>query len=149
MESSSIVVFSCVAGGLFLLFSVLALIFWARVAALEDAQDQHFEALQAKAEPRALEQALATAESAAQRVDNAVIQLQKFREGVHSEMQRFYAIMRRNEKTFGKTIDVEKEEGESYPEEIPVSAVGKTVETEEPISKADLRRKAREAGMRI
>ena len=126
-------------------------VLWNRVSDLRD----HVRALQItfqeKAEPKELQRAIAVAEGSADRIDNAVIALEKFKNGVRGEMQRFYGIMRRNEKAFGRTVEgvLEKKE-EEYPDEIPAGDLApKEDEAPEEISKAELRRQAREAGMKI
>jgi hypothetical protein len=151
MESSYLVVFSVVAGSLFLLVTIVSLIYWARVAALEDEIGKLTFDVQEKAQPKQIEKALQVAESSADRIDNALLQLQKFREGVHGEMQRFYAIMRRNEKALGSTYGKQEEDStDEPPDEIDPKQL-KSAKDPDPrqVSKADLRAIAREKGIQI
>jgi len=149
MDSSYLVVFSVV-GSVLLLFSVLiAVVGFSRLSALHARQKELLSILNTQAMPKQLEKAVVVAEGSRDRVDTALMELGKFREGVHSEMQRFYAIMRRNEKA-AAVVELPRgaPNGDSeMPDEIPVSSL-KDAEQEEPqITKAELRKQARAAGL--
>lgn len=102
-----------------------------------------------KSEPKALQDALAKSEGTAARVDNALLNIEKFREGIHSEMQRFYAIMRRNEKALEKGQAEETAENSGPPDEIPVESLRKQQTEEDQLSRAELRKLARDRGHRV
>jgi len=148
MESSYLVVFSVVAGVLLLFVVLVAVYLGNRVVALHQRQEELLTMLTTQALPKQLEKAMVTAEGSRDRIDSALLELGKFREGVHSEMQRFYAIMRRNEKAVGSRHDPPPDADSGLPDEISVSDL-KGNSDKEPalVSKADLRRQAREAGL--
>ncbi len=148
MESSYLVVFSVVAGALLVLTILTTLIGYSRLSAMKERQDDLSVQLTTQALPKQLEKAVITSESSRDRVDNALLELQKYREEVHREMQRFYGIMRRNEKTalVGR-VEAPDDGASEIPDEIAASSLKKESEEEEPISKAELRRQAREAGL--
>lgn len=149
MESSYLVVFSVVASCLLLLSVLITLILLARIHSVDDRQDLLEVNMAERAVPKQLEKALATAESSRDRIDNAVLELGKFKDGVHGEMQRFYAIMRRNEKAAGfvQGQQAGQPDVQEHPDEIPAASLGPTADETEPISKADLRKQARAAGL--
>jgi len=150
MESSYLVVFSVVGGALLLLSVLIALIGWSRVSALHARQEELLSLLNTQVIPKQLEKAVVVAEGSRDRVDTALLELAKFREGVKSEMQRFYSIMRRNEKAAAVVELPGSAPEENIPDEISASALpGSQVDqdTKEQISKADLRKQARDAGL--
>ncbi len=152
MESSYLVVFSCVGGALLLVSVLSTLILWARISALDDGETELVKLINEKAAPKQIEQALATADSARSRIDTALLELGKFRDQVHSEMQRFYAIMRRNEKAAGfvegqQALGSTKPPEAETPDEISASDLKPAPETEGRESKVELRRRARQAGL--
>lgn len=136
MTTPELVTFSSVLGALAFFGALFYAILWARVVSLED-----------RAEPKQLEEAKTKAEAVEARLDSALLQLSKFREGVHGEMQRFYSIMRRNEKALERP-EPEREDGEDHPDEITLDQLKKPIEGDVQ-SRADLRRLARERGHRI
>jgi len=142
MESSTFWIFGALFFCSFLWLALITLICLARFNSVEDQ-------IQEKAEPKALERARAVAEGAADRVDAATVELRKFKEGIHAEMQRFYGIMRRNEKTLERQAVAEQSsDEEETPDEIPASAFQKPSKEEE-MSRAELRALARSRGHRI
>ncbi len=147
MESSYFIGFCAVSGALLLLSVLSTLIVWNRINNLHDRQHALWQQMDEKAQPKQLEKAVMTAEGTASRVDNAVIQLQKFKEGIHAEMQRFYGIMRRNEKAIGR------EPPDEAPDIIPDVINPSDLRTEEPenilLSRKSLRDEARSKGMKI
>lgn len=145
MDSTEIVVFSCVLGGIFLLFSVAFLILWARQNGLVDLTEARCERLEQRSEPKALLEARAVAESTADRVDSAMTELRKFREGVHAEVQRLYAIMRRQEKAVQVRSEEPEKDEEEFPDEIEPPKQEETTGSQ--VSKADLRALARKRGL--
>ncbi len=149
MESSYLVVFSVVACCLLLLSVLSTLICWARIHSVDDRQDLLEVNMAERAVPKQLEKALATAESSRDRIDNAVLELGKFKDGVHGEMQRFYAIMRRNEKAAGfvQGQQAGQPEVQEHPDVIPAASLEPVADETEPISKAELRKQARAAGL--
>jgi len=140
MEFWSIVALLSVSALLFFGLALCVAILFARVWNVEDLVEE-------KSEPKALEQALAKADGTAARVDNALLSIEKFREQIHSEMQRFYQIMRRNEKALKTEVAAEPED--EPPDEISVASLKKPPTESENASRADLRRLARERGHRI
>ena len=150
METAYFVGFSVVAGAFFLLFSVVSLVYWVQLRRLEQTQNERYLEFAEKAEPEQLERAVQTAESSAARIDNALVTLGKFREGVHSEMQRFYGIMRRNEKTLERDR-VEQTPEDEVPQEIdPADLKPATPDAQgKQLTKAELRAIAREKGIKI
>lgn len=149
MESSYLVVFSVVASCLLLLSILITLILLARIAGVDDRQDVLEANMAERAIPKQLEKALATSESSRDRIDTALLELGKFREGVHGEMQRFYAIMRRNEKAAGfvqgqQSAQVDEPQ---HPDVIPSGSIDQSPAEGEPISKVELRKQARAAGL--
>ncbi len=152
MESTYIVVFSCVAGAMLLVSILTTGVLWARLSAIDDRQESLAREVLKASPPKQLEKALATAEAADGRIGSAVMELGKFKDQVHAEMQRFYAIMRRNEKAsvFQKQPTSGSTEGESAPpDEVSVESLKKSEGATPPEreSKADLRQRARAAGL--
>lgn len=151
MESTYLVVFSCV-GGVLLLVSVLSSgVLWARLSAVDDRQEALAREVLKTAPPKQLEKALALAEGADARIGSAVGELSKFKDQVHAEMQRFYAIMRRNEKAAGferQPTTTSTEAESAPPDEISVESLKKKPGAiPEQESKSELRARARAAGM--
>lgn len=145
METAYFVGFSIFGGALVLLLTVVSLIYWARLNGLSEFVMTKLAELEDKAEPKALEDARVLAETTANRVDSAVADLRKFREGVHAEIQRFYGIMRRNEKAVER---VEQADEEEMPREIQAAPPGQE-EAGTALSRSELRARARKAGHRI
>ncbi len=151
MESNYLVVFSSVAGSLVLAVLIGWIVLSNRLNRLNDFAIRLNNEVATKAQPKQIESAVATAEGSRARIDTAILELGKFKEGVHSEMQRFYAIMRRSERAAGfvKGAQPEAQPPESeFPDVIPGSAVKKPDE-DEVESKASLRERARAAGLKI
>ncbi len=149
METTYLVVFSIVAGAFLLLAVLITLIGASTLKGLRgDVEDLSVE-MKTTIPPKQLEQAIVTAEGSRARIDTALIELQKYKEGVHGEMQRFYGIMRRNEKAaVGAIAQPSADPGSEVPDEIALSSLKKDDEEEpEKISKAELRKLAREAGL--
>jgi hypothetical protein len=142
MEFWTIVLLVTVVVVLLFALALCVAILFARVAGAEEL------ALE-KSEPKALELALAKAEGTAARVDNALLELGKFREGIHGEMQRFYAIMRRNEKAIREQETQETPDKDEPPDEISVADLKRPVTPEGQMTRAELRQLARERGSRI
>ncbi len=151
MESSYVVVFSCVAGVVLLVSVLSSGVLWARLSAVDDRQEALAREVLKATPPKQIAQALAVSESADNRISTAVLELGKFKDQVHSEMQRFYAIMRRNEKAAaGQNSSFSKstEEESAPPDEISVDSLKKkSSDVPENETKADLRARARAAGM--
>ncbi len=150
MESSYVVVFSCVAGVVLLVSVLSSGVLWARLSAVDDRQEALAREVLKATPPKQIAQALAVSESADNRISTAVLELGKFKDQVHSEMQRFYAIMRRNEKAKdGQNSSFSKstEEESAPPDEISVDSLKKSSDVPENETKAELRARARAAGM--
>jgi len=151
MESTYVVVFSCVAGGVLLVSLLISGTLWARLSAVDDRQEALAREVLKEASPKQLEKALALAEGSDNRISTALLELGKFKEQVHSEMQRFYAIMRRNEKAAGFEKTTTSTETEpAPPDEISVDSLKEQPgagDNPERSSKADLRARARAAGL--
>ncbi len=151
MESSYLVVFSCVAGSLALAGLITAVVLFTRQNRLNDFAIRLNNELATKSQPKQLESAVATAEGSRARIDTAILELGKFKEGVHSEMQRFYAIMRRSERAAGFVQGQQpaaQPTEQEFPDVIPGSAVKKP-DDEEVESKQSLRERARAAGLKV
>lgn len=150
MESSAIVVFSCVAGAILLAALLMSGVLWARLSAVDDRQESLARELVKETSPKQLEKALALAEGSRDRIDNALLEMSKFKDQIHAEMQRSYAIMRRAEKAsaFGQSATSRSTETESAPpDEVSADSFKSTTDTPERESKADLRARARAAGL--
>ncbi len=150
MESTAIVVFSCVAGGILLAALLTSGVLWARLSAIDERQVALAQEMIKESSPKQLEKAVAIAEGSRDRIDNALLEMSKFKDQIHAEMQRSYAIMRRAEKTsaFGQQSTSTSTDSESAPpDEVSVDSLKSTTETPERESKADLRARARAAGM--
>ncbi len=130
---------------LFLFSVVVGVVLSNRIDRVHDLCNRLLNDLSEKSPPKQLEKALATADGTRDRVDTALLEMAKFRDGVTGEVQRMYAIMRRREK---KVLEEAVAEAESQiPDEVDVSALKPGVPEGEEISKAELRRQAREAGL--
>ncbi len=148
MENQIIVVFSCVIGGV-LLVSVLSTLFlYSRSKGVEIRLDATVREMLTKSTPKQLENANAAAQGAQAIVQTTCQEIAKFKDQIHGEMQRFYAIMSRNEKA------VKKQEATHVPSEAagpPDEVSASSFEPEPPpgheISKAELRALARKAGL--
>ncbi len=151
MESTYIVVFSCVAGSILLISVLTTGVLWARLSAVDDRQEALGREVLKATPPKQLEKAMAMAEGTRDRVDNSMMDLSKFKDQVHGEMQRFYATMRRTEKVFEKQSTSASAEIESAPpDEISVERLRKSegaTPPDERESKSDLRKRARAAGL--
>ncbi len=148
METTYLVVFSIVAGAFLLLATVITLFGASTLKGLRGDLDDLAVQMNTQIPPKQLEQALVTAEGCRGRIDTALIELQKYKEGVHGEMQRFYGIMRRNEKAaLGAVAQAPGDAGSEIPDEIAVTSLRKDEQESEKLSKQELRRMAREAGL--
>ncbi len=149
MESSYIVVFSCVIGAVLLVSTLSTLIVWARVRGVDERLDATVQELLTKSTPKQLESANAAAQSAQAIVQTSVQELAKFKDQIHSEMQRFYAIMSRNEKAVKKqeSATMPSEVESTNPDEVDSASFNPEPPPGHEISKADLRALARKAGL--
>ncbi len=149
MESNEIVVFSCVIGAVLLLSVLSTLILYARVRGVDERLDATVQELISKSTPKQLESANAAAQSAQAIVQTTVQEIAKFKDQIHSEMQRFYAIMSRNEKAVKKqeANPSPSAEAESTPDEVDAASFKPEPPPGHEISKAELRALARKAGM--
>ncbi len=151
MENTTSIVLFSVIGAVSVLSIVSSLFVGIALKALAGRQAATAEQLLIKSTPKQLEAANAAAQGAQQIVLSAVQELAKYKDQIHGEMQRFYAIMSRNEKAvkkmepqpLGSPPDAEP------PEEISASAFDAKPDTPpgHEISKADLRAMARKAGL--
>lgn len=151
MGSTAIVVFSCVAGGVLLISLLISGALWARLAAVDDRCVALGAEMLKTSQPKQLERAVAVAESSDARVTNAVLELGKFKEQIHAEVQRYYAIMRRAEKAdkFEKPTTTSTEAELAPPDEVSVDSLNmkKPGEAPENETRAELRARARAAGL--
>ncbi len=150
MDSTYVVVFSCVAGGVLLVSILSSGVLWARLSAVDERQEALAREVLKQVPPKQLEKALATSEACRDRIDNALLELSKFKDQVHGEIQRGYATMRRHEKTSGfEKSSPSTDDEPAPPDEISVDALKKPNEGATPPdeSKADLRKRARAAGL--
>ncbi len=149
MESTYVVVFSCVIGAV-LLVSVLSTLIVSRAIANVDARlDATVHEMITKSTPKQLESANAAAHGAQTMVQNALQELSKFKDQIHSEMQRFYAIMSRNEKAVRKqeSATMPSEPADSLPDEVDAGSFNPEPPPGHEVSKAELRAMARKAGL--
>lgn len=150
MESTHLVVFSCVAGGVLLVSILISGVLWARLSAVDERQEALAREVLKQAPQKQLEKAVAIAEGSRDRIDNALLELSKFKDQIHGEIQRGYATMRRAEKGpgFEKPRSASTDDEPAPPDEISVDALKKNEGATPPDeSKADLRKRARAAGM--
>jgi len=149
MESTEIVVFSCVIGAVLLVSVLSTLIVWWRVRGVDDRLDATVREMLTKSSPKQLESANAAAQSAQAIVQTTVQEISKFKDQIHGEMQRFYAIMSRNEKAVKKqeANHMPVEEASGPPDEVDASSFSPEPPPGHEISKADLRALARKAGL--
>ncbi len=149
METTEIVVFSCVIGAV-LLVSVLSTLFVLNgLMGVSGRLDATVEEMLKKSQPKQLESANAAAQSAQAIVQTTVQEISKFKDQIHGEMQRFYAIMSRNEKAVKKQESnlQPSAEASEVPEEVDASAFNPEPPPGHEISKSDLRALARKAGL--
>jgi len=148
MENTEIVVFSCVIGAV-LLVSVLSTLFvWVRLRDVAYRLDATVHEMLTKSSPKQLESANAAAQSAMAIVQTQAQELSKYKDQIHGEMQRFYAIMSRNEKALKKqeaTMPTEAESGP--PDEVDAASFNPDPPPGHEISKHELRALARKAGL--
>ncbi len=148
MESTYVIVFSCVIGGVLVVSVLSTLIVWARVRGVDERLDATVHEMLTKSTPKQLESANAAAQGAQAIVQTTVQEISKFKDQIHGEMQRFYAIMSRNEKAVKKQeATLPSAEASEVPEEVDASAFNPEPPPGHEISKADLRALARKAGM--
>ncbi len=149
MESNYIIVFSCVIGGVLVVSILSTLIVWARVRGVEDRFDAALQEMLSSATPKQLESANAAAHSAQAIVQTTVQEIAKFKDQIHGEMQRFYAIMSRNEKAVKKqeSATMPLEAANEPPDEVDAASFNPESPPGHEISKADLRAMARKAGL--
>ncbi len=149
MENTTIIVFSCVIGAVLLISILSTLILWAQLSALRDREDEFRVNLSAQSTPKQLESANAAATSAQAIVQTTVQEIAKFKDQIHGEMQRFYAIMSRNEKAVKKQEQtmMPSEAANGPPDEVDAASFNPDPPAGHEISKADLRAMARKAGL--
>ncbi len=149
MESNEIVVFSCIIGGVLLVSVVSTLIVARAIATLDVRLDATVHEMLTKSTPKQLESANAAAQSAQAIVQTSVQEIAKFKDQIHAEMQRFYAIMSRNEKAVKRQESnlQPSADASEVPEEVDASAFNPEPPPGHEISKSDLRALARKAGL--
>ncbi len=149
MENTAIVVFSCVIAAVFVVSVLSTLIVLARVKGVEERLDATVREMLQKSQPKQLESANAAALGAQAIVQTTVQEIAKFKDQIHSEMQRFYAIMSRKEAAAKKLdgIALPSADASTTPDEVDASSFSSEPENGEEISKADLRKLARKAGL--
>lgn len=150
METTYLVVFSIVAVALLVISGLSTLFCLVRLNELAEGVLRIRREHEEKAPQKQIEKAVITAEGSRDRIDTALIELAKYREGIKGEMQRFYAIMRRNEKA-ASVVDSQgppaQSEESTVPDEVDAANFKAGDKAEEQISKADLRKAARAAGL--
>ncbi len=149
MESIEIVVFSCVIGAVLLLSVLSTLFLRSRLNDVEARLDATVREVLTKSQPKQLESANAAAQSAQAIVQTTVQEISKFKDQIHGEMQRFYAIMSRNEKAVKKQETMMPSEAESTgpPDEVDAASFNPEPPPGHEISKKELRELARKAGL--
>ena len=148
MENYEIVVFSCVIGAVLLLSVLSTLIVWSRVKDVDQRLEATVHEMLAKSSPKQLETANAAAHGAQAMVQTSLQEIAKFKDQIHAEMQRFYAIMSRNEKAVkSKEATTMREDAPGPPDEVDASSFNPEPPPGHEISKSDLRALARKAGL--
>ncbi len=149
MESTYLIVFSCVIGGVLLVSILSTLIVVARVKGVEERLDATVREMLHKSQPKQLESANAAAQSAQAIVQTTVQEIAKFKDQIHAEMQRFYAIMSRNEKAVKKqeSATMPSEVESTTPDEVDAASFNPEPPPGHEVSKAELRAMARKAGL--
>ncbi len=149
MENYSIIVFSCVIGGVLLISVLSTLIVWARVRGVDERLDATVHEMLAKSSPKQLESANAAAQSAQAIVQTTVQEISKFKDQIHGEMQRFYAIMSRNERAVKAKESTMPSEAvdNTPPDEVAAASFNPEPPPGHEISKSELRELARKAGL--
>ncbi len=149
MTPTEIVVFSCVIGAVLLVSVVSTLIVSRAIGSVDFRLDATVKEMLSKAQPKQLESANAAAQSAQAIVQTTVQEISKFKDQIHGEMQRFYAIMSRNEKAVKKqeSHTVPSEDASPPPDEVDASSFNPEPPPGHEISKQELRAMARKAGL--
>lgn len=141
-----IIVFSCVAAFLLVSLVLTTLVLVARIRALED---MILEVAQSTP-PAKIEETAAKMAGVESKVDTQLVELGKFRQAIHGEVQRLYAIMRRKEKAAGFVQGAQEGEEEVIPDEIDPKDLGEKEAPKEPgktnFTRAELRAKMRKSG---
>ena len=149
MENTAIVVLSCVIGAV-LVVSVLSTLIVARaIASVDGRLDATVHEMLTKSQPKQLESANAAAHSAQAMVQTSVQEIAKFKDQIHAEMQRFYAIMSRNEKAIKKqeSTTMPVEEATGPPDSVDASSFSPEPPPGHELTKVELRAMARKAGL--
>ncbi len=149
MENTTIVVFSCVIGGVLLLSVLSTLFLLSRLNGVDTRLEATVHEMLKQSPPKQLESANAAAQSAQSMVQTTLQEIAKFKDQIHGEMQRFYAIMSRNEKAVKKqeSATMPSEDANTPPDEVDASSFNPEPPPGHEISKADLRALARKAGL--
>lgn len=149
MENTTIIVFSCVIAAVLTVSVLSTLVCVARIKGVEDRLDATVHEMMAKATPKQLENANAAAQSAQAIVQTTVQEISKFKDQIHGEMQRFYAIMNRNERALKKqeTNHSPSEPESTPPDEVDAGSFEPQTPPGHEISKVELRAMARKAGL--
>ncbi len=149
MGNTEIIVFSCVIGALALVSVLITLILYARIRGVDERLDATVQELLTKSSPKQLESANAAAHAAQSMVQTTLQEIAKFKDQIHGEMQRFYAIMSRNEKAVKQQSATHNPSVEETgpPDEVSASSFSPQPPPGHEISKADLRELARKAGL--
>jgi len=149
MENVEIIVFSCVIGAVLVISVLSSLFLLVRVKGVDDRQEATVREMLTKSQPKQLESANAAAHSAQAMVQTSVQEIAKFKDQIHAEMQRFYAIMSRNEKALKKQEQqpMPSEDATGPPDEVDASSFSPKPPPGHEISRSELRELARKAGL--
>jgi len=149
MTPTEIVVFSAVIGAVLLVSVVSTLIVWGRLSGVAGRLDATVREVVLKSTPKQLEAANAAAQSAQAIVQTTVQEISKFKDQIHGEMQRFYAIMSRNEKAVKKqeATNMPSEAASAVPDEIDAASFSPEPPPGHELSRVELRAMARKAGL--
>ncbi len=149
MENVTIIVFSCVIGAVLVISVLSSLFLLVRLKGVDDRLEATVHEMLTKSTPKQLESANAASQSAQAIVQTTVQEIAKFKDQIHGEMQRFYAIMSRNEKAVKKQelAITPVEEAAGPPDEVDASSFSPQPPEGHEISKAQLREMARKAGL--
>ncbi len=153
MENTTIIVLFSIIGALSGVSFLITLFVGIALKGLDRRQVATAEQVLVKSTPKQLEAANAAALSAQAIVQTTCQEIAKFKDQIHGEMQRFYAIMSRNEKA-AKKIDQSPQPSGSPTDADPPDEISASVFEAKPdappghdISKAELRAMARKAGL--
>jgi len=130
MTDTVVVIYMVVSALAFVSLALLHALVWRRLKATEDRTErhkrfmnQHVDAVELKVPESRLQSMESTIDAFRTRIDASVIENETYREQVHKSMQRFNAIMRRNERALPVKSGSTDPEDDGIPDEIPLGDV--------------------------